>query len=236
MQSWAINKTRIIFVVTAIFMITLVAFKTVENGDLTAKNQSIDTQDTLKLGERHISSQEGKNQTKSPNENPKNMGEVQQTLRELSEQISTLRKLQKRNSADNLQVNNENKASDLTQEEEEDQAWQAFEATVDLIEDSVQAEPTDSDWSNLAVTSLYESVQKSTDNTLAIIDVDCRSTLCRMQLALDSESPEGSIEALEETLPWDGEMVFMVDESDIDNPEAIVYIARQEYSLPRLTD
>ena len=58
------------------------------------------------------------------------------------------------------------------------------QAQINVMQNTLEAEPMDKDWSDSAVTSLYDAIQSDSSAALAIVDAECRSTLCRVNLAL----------------------------------------------------
>ena len=230
------KKTKIIIGIAAIVTGILATIITVGTGNLTAKNQEITSQYNAKSANPNSSSKNKAAQTKGLNTNQKDRTEVQQTLQELSEQVSKLQKTQKQNADKNLEANSNENPSGLTPEEEAEKAQEELDVAIGLMEETVQSEPVDIEWSDSAVASLQNSVDEYSDGGMAIIEAECRSSLCRLQLALDIDNVKASIEAIEESLPWNGEMFFQVDESDPGYPEAVFYIAREDHSLPGMIE
>lgn len=116
--------------------------------------------------------------------------------------------------------------------QEEENLSEIYEQ-IDLFENTITSEPGDAQWSDEAMSSIRESMSNSQDELhMQLLEVDCRSTLCRMSFSLDSKSPENGFRHLQDNIPWDGEMFFQVD--DMESGEAIVYIARKDHQLPRI--
>ena len=59
--------------------------------------------------------------------------------------------------------------------------------------------------------------------------------MCRMEFSLNgSESPEESFRKLADFAPWQGEgFIRIQDGNDGESAQAVVYLARAGYSLPR---
>lgn len=168
-------------------------------------------------------------------------GWMQKNQSALSEKIETLQSqidalaATSQNMRDRTQVHASEKAAasetDVASQEEENLA--AIYEQIDLFENTMASEPGDAQWSNEAMTSIREAMNNSQEELhMELLEVDCRSTLCRMSFALDSRSPENGFRQLPDNIPWDGEMFFQVD--DMDLGEAIVYIARKDHQLPRI--
>jgi hypothetical protein len=159
----------------------------------------------------------------------------------LSEKIETLQSqidalaATSPNTQNRTQVHDSEKsaASETDVENQEEENLSAIYEQVDLFENTMASEPGDLQWSNDAMTSIREAMNNSQEELhMELLEVDCRSTLCRMSFSLDSRSPENGFRYLQDNIPWDGEMFFQVD--DMDLGEAIVYIARKDHQLPRI--
>jgi len=55
-----------------------------------------------------------------------------------------------------------------------------------------------------------------------------------MEIAFQPGEHENNFRHLQELVPWSGEMFFQVD--DINAGEAVIYIARENHSLPRISE
>jgi len=109
-------------------------------------------------------------------------------------------------------------------------------AQVDLLEDRFIAEETDPDWSSRAEDTLIETYEGDQAHGLFVADLDCRTTLCRMELTLDgSISPEESFRNLSLLAPWPGDGFVRISgiEGGNESPLAVVYLARDGYVLPQ---
>ena len=105
---------------------------------------------------------------------------------------------------------------------------------ISYVEDVLHSEHVDTEWSDSAVTALYDAVQNDPSEQFTVIDADCRSTLCHVRLVLKSGLPDEGFRQLQEILPWNGESFFYMD--DLESDEVAVYIAREEHSLPHLEE
>lgn len=126
--------------------------------------------------------------------------------------------------------NNQNNNTEMHPEIKED-ALGPIKEDIDLLE-TIQSEPVDVEWSDSATKALYNSVQKNATGSVEIINVDCRSTLCRVEFFLNTPFKEEGFKELEKiSPPWNGEGFFEFDEN---SGLAVMYIAREGHSLPRL--
>ena len=120
-----------------------------------------------------------------------------------------------------------------SEEEKEEELEALWQEELNLLEETLRSEPVDNEWSEVAVSSLYESFENDEADGLELINAECHSTFCRLDLVFDLPSPEDSFRALQETLPWYGEMIYEAENSA--NGQSFAYISRQGYSLPSTT-
>lgn len=123
--------------------------------------------------------------------------------------------------------------SETDVEKQEEENLSKIYEQIDLFENTIASESEDAQWSDEAVSAINKAMSNSQEElNMELLEVDCRSTLCRMSFSLDSGSPENGFKRLQDNFPWDSEMFFQVD--DMDAGEAIVYIARKDHQLPRI--
>jgi hypothetical protein len=115
-------------------------------------------------------------------------------------------------------------------EEKEEEALAQIREELDFLDNSLYAEYTDPEWSGSAVSSLYEMQNDDMAEGIEVLNADCRSTFCRMDVAIDPEGAEDNVRNLMQIIPWDGEVYVSID--DIGTGKAVVYISREEHSLP----
>ena len=108
-------------------------------------------------------------------------------------------------------------------------------AQAELIEDIMQSEYTDPEWANSAEIALDETFLDDKFSEFQVIGSECSGTLCRVRFYLDNvELAQGGIEKLARVvpaLPWVGESWLKVENTE--SGEAVLYLAREGYSLPR---
>ena len=132
-------------------------------------------------------------------------------------------------------LDGEGAAAELTPDEEAEQVEAQTLELIELFEETILTEGTDPEWSSLAEFALDE-VSKSEEMTeFNLVDAKCVTTMCRMELSLDdSESPEESFRKLVDFAPWQGEgFIRIQDGNDGGFAQAVVYLAREGYSLPQ---
>lgn len=122
--------------------------------------------------------------------------------------------------------------AELTPEEEAALVDAQVEAQAAVIEETVEAEPVDPRWAPEAVIALHEAFTSEVMAGLEVIAADCRTTLCRVELAIDpSVAGEDSLRRLAQVAPWSGYGFFQISG---DPPEAIYYLSREGDTLPAL--
>ena len=105
---------------------------------------------------------------------------------------------------------------------------------MDFLDDVIQSEAADASWSDSAETLVYDSWLNDPDIGFAVENVNCGSTLCRFEMAFNGPVSQDSFDGFGERLPWVGEVFFHLEDPQDGN--AIVYIAREGYSLPQFTN
>lgn len=126
---------------------------------------------------------------------------------------------------------NANSETDIETEEEKN-LTRLYEQ-MDLFENTLAVEPKDSEWSDNAIDSLSQAISSLQDEIdIELTDIDCRTTMCRVDFFLNSQMLEDGFTQFQDIVPWNGEMFMQVD--DISSGETIIYIAREDQQLPRL--
>ena len=120
-----------------------------------------------------------------------------------------------------------------TFEKNEDATLAQYQAQAKLLENSLFSESPDADWSDLAETDLFNAVNHETVEEFELIAAECRNTLCRLDLEFNNGRFEDGMMHLKGVLPWNGEAFLQVE--DVNSGYATLYIAREEFSLPRIT-
>lgn len=107
-------------------------------------------------------------------------------------------------------------------------------AQVSNLETTLQTELVDKDWARPAADALRQAFEAEAAEGVELLEADCRSSMCRLTLAFDPARAEETFRNLQRMIPWEGEAFFQIE--DLDSGEAILYIAREEYPLPRVTE
>jgi hypothetical protein len=128
---------------------------------------------------------------------------------------------------------NEADAAPLTPEEERERVAAQIQTEIELIEETMLAEKTDPQWANEAQLALTYTFQSELVPGLSLVDAECRTTLCRMELLLDGSTPEDGVRKLAHLAPWPGESLLHID---LEAGIAVGYLSREGHSLPRLTE
>ena len=123
-------------------------------------------------------------------------------------------------------------APELTPEEEIARTEAHVKAQIDSIEGTMLAEEADPKWASSAQIALDGAFQSEEVEGLKLINAECRTTLCRLELSLDGSTlAEENFRRLVYFSPWQGESFFQINH---ESGEASVYLAREGYSLPQM--
>jgi hypothetical protein len=124
-------------------------------------------------------------------------------------------------------------ASDLTPEEEIEQADAQMWAQIDVIEEAIMAEDPDPDWAQAAVDELDGAYQGEEMAGAEFVSVECRTTMCRMELALTgTKTAEETFRSLADLAPWEGQGFVQIEDGELG--QVVVYLAREGHSLPQV--
>jgi hypothetical protein len=127
-------------------------------------------------------------------------------------------------------VSKDTDAPPLTPEEEDRRAQAQIQAQIELIENARRAEPPDPQWASTAQVALHEAFQSKAVTGMQVGETDCRTTLCRAELLLDSStSPQVISRELVHLAPWSGQSFIHLN---IETGEGVIYLAREGHSLP----
>jgi hypothetical protein len=121
----------------------------------------------------------------------------------------------------------------LTPEQEHERAAARDQAELTLMEGTLHAEKHDPAWGSTAQHALHETFQKQAIPGVQMVDAECRSTLCRMELALDDSTAQDSYRNLLNLAPWSGPSLIQID---TETGAAVMYLAREEHTLPQLPE
>ena len=164
---------------------------------------------------------------------------TERTIAALTEKLDRLESRLSRTSVDSEQTIDHTEqvgdefADDIDSlEAAEEEAVIQIQEQVELMNATLDVEDADPEWAEAAVTDLFDAFRADSTGIVELVDAECRSTFCRFELVFDYEEPEESFRHLQGLIPWDGEAFFQVE--DIATGEAVVFLAREEFSLPRI--
>jgi hypothetical protein len=104
----------------------------------------------------------------------------------------------------------------------------------EAFEGTMFAEAADPEWASTAQRALQEAFHGEITAGLRLVQADCRTSLCRLELVLDgSLSPEATFEQLIHFAPWNGQGFTQIDE---EAGVAVVYLSREGHELPPARD
>ncbi|NOT55156.1 MAG: hypothetical protein HOP18_11160 [Deltaproteobacteria bacterium] len=121
----------------------------------------------------------------------------------------------------------------LTSEQERERERAHNQAELTLMEGTLRAETPDPAWASTAQLALRTTFHQEERPGIQIVDAECRRTLCRMELALDSSTTQDSYRTLPDLVPWSAPIIIQVD---TETGAAVMYLAREEHSLPRMRE
>jgi len=116
------------------------------------------------------------------------------------------------------------------------EAGRQAEAQAARIEGTLATEEADASWALAAESALSQVFQHEELQGLQLVSVECRSTLCRLDIAAHASVADGSsfdedIRKLLLRTPWSGQGFGRVD-ADGPSPTALFFLSREGHSLP----
>ena len=119
--------------------------------------------------------------------------------------------------------------------EERERAEGSLRVQFRRLDDAIAFEELDSGWSRNAELEIADAVAAAGEQGLSLAAAECRSTLCRIQVAVDPAAPEDeAIRALLDAAPWSGERFFRFEGGP--DGSATLYLAREGARLPGAED
>ncbi|MCG8424221.1 MAG: hypothetical protein MJE77_40530 [Proteobacteria bacterium] len=111
-------------------------------------------------------------------------------------------------------------------------AEEALAAQLSLLEDTIAAETLDQTWAASAVESLHQTFARDELTGVHLDRAECRNTFCRLEISFDTaDHRDVGLHSAMHELPWQAEGFFHLAG---DSLEALVYLAREGHSLPRV--
>lgn len=124
---------------------------------------------------------------------------------------------------------------DQEQRQAAEQAQAKMQVEAELIDDIIHSEPLDREWKDSSEIVLVDTFLSEKFRPLEVIGTECSGTLCRVRFNLNDLAPtQAGMDKLTQVLsalPWTGESWLKL--ADTEPGEAILYLAREGYSLPR---
>ena len=121
----------------------------------------------------------------------------------------------------------------LTPEEQREHAKARTQAEIGLMEATLRAEKPDPEWASTAQLALNTKLQEEAIPGVQLLKAECRTTLCRMEMSLDRSTAQESFRNLFDLVPWSGQSLIQLD---TETGVAVMYLAREEHTLPQLTE
>lgn len=103
-----------------------------------------------------------------------------------------------------------------------------------VIETSFQREPIDTQWSADTANLINQALERDELKQTQVVDTECRSTLCRLEITHPDLDAAGEFEHLfpmqvAKTLP---QMSYHHQQLDDGSTSTVIYMARESYALP----
>jgi hypothetical protein len=118
--------------------------------------------------------------------------------------------------------------SELTAEEKDRHMLEFNQARLALCEEAFHEEDAAPGWSESAAQKLREVYTNSEFKALRV-GVECRATLCRVDLSYDPEVAADAVHGATYASAWSGRRFSRVD---LEKSEATIYVAREGYDIP----
>lgn len=117
----------------------------------------------------------------------------------------------------------------LSQEDAEQEAKQRAQQQAALLSSTVENEPADPAWSQLADDQINTTFQET--GLLRSFKSKCQSTLCKIDVQFaDAGQASQDFRILGTRLPWSAQMFGQIN---LETNEATIYLAREGYVLPQ---
>jgi hypothetical protein len=104
----------------------------------------------------------------------------------------------------------------------------------DLLDNRLRKEKMDSQWADSAQAKLSSAYGAATDKGVHFVGAECRSTMCRVDMALHQPGKPGEMQLrrlMDGPTPWPGPRFLQMDRQTGD---VVMYMMREDYALPTL--
>ena len=116
-------------------------------------------------------------------------------------------------------------------EDEHARAEAQTQAQIEALEGTLFGEDADPGWADAAQSALQEAFHRGAVAGLSLIQADCRTSLCRLELSLEgARLAEAIFQQLMDFTSWNGEGFTQIDEA---SGTSVVYLSREGYALPQ---
>lgn len=115
-----------------------------------------------------------------------------------------------------------------------EQGAEQVEQQLSSMETIMTEEPVDSEWSSATTDQLQMAFDSSELNGADIVDLECRKTLCRIEMNIDNPLLAAEYQLwlsakIGDILP---QASMTISQDEAGNPSAILFLAREGYNLP----
>lgn len=159
------------------------------------------------------------------------ISEIKAEIARLQYQLAVLRQQPSSNEPKIRSPETERGSDDAVVKDPSEKARMAYKERMEAFESSFHTEPQDSGWSSNSLSAVHEALDKDEALRAAVLDLDCRSSLCRLELSDNgADSMSGSIASMARKLL----RVFpsiVGDRVDVGGKSTLVYyMLRKPYS------
>lgn len=171
-------------------------------------------------------------------------GKADKVLEELSRLKSRLANIEKTHNSGVSTVVDENisEGNDSLENEIDDLIEQRIHAEQEMLEDTahhfenqIEQESRDPSWSSETELVISELLEGDDFQELQLVSTECQTSMCRVELSVDgNSSPSEVVHELLMALPFNTQSFFHNSEDENDAEHTVVYLARENYGLPRM--
>jgi hypothetical protein len=104
----------------------------------------------------------------------------------------------------------------------------------DILENSLRQEKKDEKWAASAQTKLGAAYDAAAAKGVHFLEADCRSTVCKVDIALDKPNKANEIELrklMNKPAPWHGQRFMQMNKQ---TGNVVMYMMREDHDLPHL--
>ena len=119
---------------------------------------------------------------------------------------------------------------------------QGIQAEQEMVEDTALhfadqfgQESQDPSWSSETERVITKLLDGDDFQELQVVSTECQTSMCRVELSVDgNSSPSEVVHELLMALPFDTQSFFHNSDIENDTEHTVVYLAREDYELPRM--